>query len=214
MLDPNDGVVSENFRTCFCGDQKTTDDGSWPSCANCVKNKGMESIYANLENTDIVRFCATPDPNLYLWLTNFLNFTLTTNPSALASPSPILTGPITAISTLASAYSADPSANIIPSGIFHLTTDTVSTLPPHPTASTSHSQPNNPDNTSGSGDSDSGAQTTPAGTGDAVLTVLYYTDSATSMYVVGPARELASLTAASLPASGTEPAAALAGARC
>ncbi|KAB2578300.1 hypothetical protein DBV05_g3067 [Lasiodiplodia theobromae] len=127
-FDPNDRDISEAFRTCFCGDQRTTEDEAWTRCAFCVINAGMRRYYTNRENTDIVLFCSTPDPNLYLWLSAFLNFSLITAPDAWSSaPSPLLTGPITAITADAvkSRYKPDPSANMLPSDIIILTTATL-----------------------------------------------------------------------------------------
>lgn len=170
------------------------------------------------------------DPNLYLWLSAFLNFSLITAPDAWSSaPSPLLTGPITAITADAvkSRYKPDPSANMLPSDIIILTTATVSSLSPRTSTSSSASAPSStskssststfsPSSTFGSsstpsssstsssgGDRDGGGEGSGQGVGGAlgndVLTILYYAYEDTRMYVVGPASEVGSL----LPASAT-----------
>lgn len=145
------------------------------------------------------------DPNLYVWLSGFLNFTLTTDPDALSPPSPVLTGPVTAISTLAPKYSPNPGANSIPSGIYQLTTATLSSWPTSAdTASATKSASDVDDGSDGL----SQTGTVQGNDGNGVLTLLYYTDSATSMYIVGPASELQSFPTRSASGAATAMAAA------
>ncbi|EKG10906.1 hypothetical protein MPH_11908 [Macrophomina phaseolina MS6] len=217
-LDPNDHDVSNNFRTCFCGDTKTNSEDSWSACGHCIMEQWQENGFVTAENANILNFCATPDPNLYLWLTGFLNFTLTANPDALTpnhSPAAVLSGPVTAVATLASRYVQDPSANLIPASIFSLTTETLSFDPSsaHTTtytvssASHFHHTMTNSTPQAAAGLTKTTTTTTTTTTtssgvttdtsegqvNDAILTVLYYKDAHTSMFIVGPASEVGSM---------------------
>ncbi|KAF2144172.1 uncharacterized protein K452DRAFT_316904 [Aplosporella prunicola CBS 121167] len=123
-LDPNDKRTSSNYRDCVCGDTGTTQADAWSLCAECLRAAGEPGESLDSVNWALWGFCRSPDPNAFLFLLALLDFTteILGSGTSYDSHSPPLTGAITAVATLASRYSYDPSANILPSGITSVVT--------------------------------------------------------------------------------------------
>lgn len=82
-----------------------------------MRSAGVYGPLLDTTNANFNDFCATQDPNVFLWLNQFVNFTLAIKPGVdglWVSYTIPLSGPITAISSLAPDYRLDTGANVPP----------------------------------------------------------------------------------------------------
>lgn len=112
----------------------------------CLRSAGVYGPLLDTTTSNLNSFCATSDPNLFLWLSQFVNFTLAITPGIdglWVSYTVPLSGQITQISTLSPDYRLDTGANVpppTPSNTRNLTLFLASGATPPPGLSTQFSQ--------------------------------------------------------------------------
>ncbi|KAK4962341.1 hypothetical protein LTR28_004523, partial [Elasticomyces elasticus] len=135
VTDPRDSKQSQNYQRCVCQDvliknPQITGQPFDKICQSCMAGAGIPQLAIDIADVQLSDFCASQDPNMYLYLDSLMSFFRSAVPSAFGShqprlPSslswtPPLTGPITQVTTLASKYRAatdplptDPLANLV-----------------------------------------------------------------------------------------------------
>ncbi|KAK4983456.1 hypothetical protein LTR66_008822 [Elasticomyces elasticus] len=135
VTDPCDSKQSQDYQRCVCQDVliKNPQIAGQPFdkiCQSCMTGAGIPQLAIDIADVQLSDFCASQDPNMYLYLDSLMSFFRSAVPSAFESHpprlptslswTPPLTGPITQVTTLASKYTAatdplptDPLANLV-----------------------------------------------------------------------------------------------------
>ncbi|KAK4985592.1 hypothetical protein LTR50_005857 [Elasticomyces elasticus] len=135
VTDPRDSKQSQDYQRCVCQDVliKNPQIAGQPFdkiCQSCMTGAGIPQLAIDIADVQLSDFCASQDPNMYLYLDSLMSFFRSAVPSAFESHpprlptslswTPPLTGPITQVTTLASKYTAatdplptDPLANLV-----------------------------------------------------------------------------------------------------
>ena len=80
MTNPNNQVQSRAFRDCLCSQVRAGQDGLMTMCTECLRKAGVPDLAVDVTDDKLNDFCSTADPNLLMWLSDFLNFTLSIAP--------------------------------------------------------------------------------------------------------------------------------------